>query len=154
MTNSRLEIDGGLHVPAPRDGLGWYFSIHSVLRDGSAKLAAPTGVQLKARDSTPVTASYTVRRTGVVRRSTVIEVTASDRMPDLVVRAKRGAVPSSAQDGVEVGRIPGGSRTARLELPAGALTQPAGLRVFPAAGLRGREFTITDPPEPTLLITS
>jgi len=70
------------------------------------------------------------------------------------VRAKRGAVPSDAQDGMEVGRIPGGGRTARLELPPGAVTLPAGLRVFPAAGLPGREFTITDPPEPTLLITS
>src|SRR5216683_3296344 len=154
VTNTRLEIDGGLHVPAPEDGLGWYFSIHSVLRDGSAKLAAPAGAQLKARDSTPVTASYTVRRAGVVRRSIVIEVTASDPMPDLVVRAKRGAVPSGAQDGAEVGRIPGGGRSARLELPAGALTLPAGLRVFPAASLPGREFTITDPPQATLLITS
>jgi hypothetical protein len=154
VTNTRLEIDGGLHVPAPQDGLGWYFSIHSVLRHGSAKLAAPTGVQLKARDSSPVTASYTVRRAGVVRRSIVIEVTASDRMPDLVVRAKRGAVPSGAQDGTEVRRIPGGSRTARMELPAGSITLPAGLRVFPAANLPGREFTLADPPEAMLLITS
>jgi hypothetical protein len=154
VTNSRLEIDGGLHVHAPQDGLGWYFSIHSVLRDGSAKLAAPTGVQLKARDSTPVTASYTVRRAGVVKRSIIIEVTASDPMPDLVVRAKRGAVPSDARDGTEVGRMPGGGRTARLELPIAALTLPVGLRVFPAAALPGRAFTITDPPEPTLLITA
>jgi len=154
VTNTRLEIGGGLHVPAPQDGLGWYFSIHSVLRDGSAKLAAPAGVQLKARASTPVTASYTIRRAGVVRRSIVIEVTASDRMPDLVVRAKRGAVPSGSQDGIEVGRVPGGGRTARLELPGGAVTLPAGLRVFPAAALPGREFTLTDPPEPTLLITN
>jgi hypothetical protein len=154
VTNARLEIDGGLHVPAPQDGLGWYFSIHSVLRDGSAKLAAPTGVQLKARDSTPVTANYVIRRAGVVRRSILIEVTASDPMPDLLVRAKRGTVPSDAQDGVEVGRIPGGGRSARLELPAGAVTLPVGLRIFPAAPLPGREFTITDPPEETLLITS
>jgi len=154
VTNTRLEIDGGLHIPAPQDGLGWYFSIHSVLRDGSAKFAAPTGVQLKARDSTAVTASYVVRRAGVVRRSILIEVTASDAMPDLVVRAKRGAVPSDAKDGIEAGRIPGGRKTARLELPPGAVTLPVGLRVFPAASLPGREFTITDPPEPTLMITS
>jgi hypothetical protein len=90
----------------------------------------------------------------MVRRSTVIEVTASDRMPDLVVRAKRGAVPSDAQDGTEVGRLPGGGRTARLELPPAALTLPAGVRVFPAASLPGREFTLTDPPSPALMITS
>ncbi len=152
-TNTKLEIDGGLHVPAPRDGLGWYFSIHSVQRNGSAKLAAPAGVQLKARDSTPVTASYTVRRAGVVRRSIVIEVTASDPMPDLVVRVKRGAVPSGPADGVESGRLPGGGRTARFELPVASLPVPAGLRVFPAAALPGREFIITDPPEATLMIT-
>jgi len=48
-TNTKLEIDGGLHVPAPPDGLGWYFSIHSVLRDGQVRLAAPAGVRLTAR---------------------------------------------------------------------------------------------------------
>jgi hypothetical protein len=48
-TNTKLEIDGGLHVPAPPDGLGWYFSIHSVLRDGQARRAAPAGVLLTAR---------------------------------------------------------------------------------------------------------
>jgi hypothetical protein len=154
VTNTKLEIDGGLHVPAPRDGLGWYFSVHSVQRDGSAKVAAPSGVQLKARDSTPVTASYTARRAGVVRRSVVIEVTGSDPMPDLVVRAKRGAVPSGPADGIEVGRLPGGGRTARLELPVASLPVPAGLRVFPAAPQPGREFTITDPPDGTLMITS
>jgi hypothetical protein len=152
-TNTKLEIDHGLHVPAPQDGLGWYFSIHSVLRDGSAKLAAPAGVQLKARDATPVTASYTVRRSGLVKRNIVIEVTGTDRLPALVVVAKRGAVPASVTDGAEAGRMAGGSRTARIELPAGTLTLPVGLRVFPAAGLPGREFTITDPPEGTLLIT-
>jgi hypothetical protein len=153
-TNTKLEIDGGLHVPAPQDGLGWYFSVHSVQRDGSAKLAAPAGVQLKARDSTPVTASYTVRRAGVVKRSVVIEVTGSDPMPDLIVRAKRGAVPSGAGDGIEAGRLAGGARTARLELPVASLPVHAGLRVFAAAALPGREFAITDPPEATLMITS
>ncbi len=154
ITNTKLEIDGGLHIPAPQDGLGWYFSIHSVLREGSSRLAAPAGLQLKARDSTPVTASYTVRRGGAFRRIVVIEVTASDRMPELVVRAKPREVPASADDGTEAGRMPGGSRTARLELPVSALHPPAGVRVFPAAGLPGREFTITGPPEPTLLISS
>lgn len=153
VTNTKLEIDGGLHVPAPPDGLGWYFSIHSVLRDGSARIAAPAGPQLKARDATPVTASYTVRRTGLVKKNIVIEVTASDRMPDLVVRTKPGAIPSDPQDGSEVGRLRGGGQTARIELSAGSLELPAGLRVFPAAGLPGREFTITDPPDGTLLIT-
>ncbi len=152
-TNTKLEIDGGLHVPAPPDGLGWYFSVHSVLRDGSSRLAAPAGLQVKARDSTPVTATYTVRRAGTFRRSVVIEVTASDKLPELVVRAKRNAVPASADDGSEVGRMSGGSRTARLELLVSALQLPAGLRVFPAAALPGREFTLTDPSEPTLLIT-
>ncbi|HEX5189554.1 MAG TPA: zinc ribbon domain-containing protein, partial [Streptosporangiaceae bacterium] len=112
-TNTKLEIDGGLHVPAPPDGLGWYFSIHSVLRDGSAKHVAPAGLQLKARDSTPVTATYSVRRAGTFRRTVVVEVTASDRLPELVVRAKPNAVPASPDDGTEVGRMPGGSRTAR-----------------------------------------
>ena len=49
ITNSKLEIDGGLHVRAPDDGRGWFFSIHSVLRDGAAKLAAPDGPRLHAR---------------------------------------------------------------------------------------------------------
>ncbi len=48
-TNTKLEIDGGLHIPAPPDGLGWYFSIHSVLRDGQIRMAAPAGVRLTAR---------------------------------------------------------------------------------------------------------
>ncbi len=153
-TNTKLEIEGGLHVPAPTDGLGWYFSIHSVLRDGAYRAAAPTGLQLKARDSTPVSATYTVRRGGTFRRTVVIEVTASDRLPNLVVRAKAGDIPANVDDGSEVGRMSGGSRTARLELPVSALHPPAGLRVFPAASLPGREFTITDPPAPTLLITA
>ena len=123
-TNTKLEIDGGLHVPAPPDGLGWYFSIHSVLRDGPSRLAAPAGLQLKARDSTPVTATYTVRRAGTFRRAVVIEVTASDKLPELVVRAKRSAVPDSADDGTEVGRMPGGSQTARLELAAQRAAAP------------------------------
>ena len=59
-----------------------------------------------------------------------------------------------AQDGFEAGRIPGGGKAARLELPAAALTLPAGLRVFPAVALPGREFTITDPPNTTLMITA
>jgi hypothetical protein len=153
ITNTKLEIDGGLHVPAPADGLGWYFSIHSVLREGSSRIAAPAGLQLKARDSTPVTANYTVRRAGTFRRTVVIEVTATAPLPDLVVRSKRNVVPASAEDGTEAGRMPGGSRTARLELPISALPLPVGLRVFPAASLPGREFTIVDPPEPTRLIT-
>jgi hypothetical protein len=153
ITNTKLEIDGGLHVTAPADGLGWYFSIHSVLRDGSARIAAPTGLQLRARESTPVTANYSVRRSGTFRRTVIIEVTASDRMPDLVVRSKRNGVPASAEDGTEAGRMVGGNRTARLELPIAALQLPVGLRVFPAASLPGREFTIVDPPEPTLLVT-
>jgi hypothetical protein len=154
ITNTKLEIDGGLHVPAPADGLGWYFSIHSVLREGSSRIAAPAGLQLKARDSTPVTANYTVRRAGTFRRTVVIEVTASAPLPDLVVRSKPNVVPASAEDGTEAGRMPGGSQTARLELPVSALQLPVGLRVFPAASLPGREFTIVDPPEPTLFITS
>jgi len=153
ITNTKLEIDGGLHVRAPADGLGWYFSIHSVRRDGSARIAAPTGPQVKARESTPVTASYTVRRGGTFRRTVVIEVTASGPMPDLVVRSKRSTVPRTVDDGTEAGRMRGGSRSARLELPVSALQLPVGLRVFPAASLPGREFTISDPPEPTLLIT-
>jgi hypothetical protein len=153
ITNTKLEIDGGLHIPAPTDGLGWYFSIHPILRDGSSRIAAPTGLQLKARESTPVTANYTVRRTGAFRRAVVIEVTASDPMPDLVVRSKPNAVPASAEDGTEAGRMPGGSRTARFELPVSALQLPVGLRVFPATSLPGREFTIIGPPEPALLIT-
>ena len=152
-TNTKLEIDHGLHVPAPQDGLGWYFSIYSVLRDGAAKLAAPVGVQLKARDATPVTASYTVRRSGLVKKNIVIEVTGTDRLPELVVVSKPGAVPASVTDGAEAGRMAGGRETARIEVPAGTLALPAGLRVFPAAGLPGREFTIADPPEGTLLIT-
>jgi hypothetical protein len=140
-------------VPAPQDGLGWYFSLHSVLRVGSAKLAAPTGVHLKARDATPVSASYTLRRSGLVKKNIIIEVSGTDRMPELVVVARRGAVPASVTDGSEVGRMPGGSQSARIELPAAGLQLPAGLRVFPAAGLPGREFTITDPPQGTLLIT-
>ncbi|MDR2988631.1 MAG: hypothetical protein LBV34_27735, partial [Nocardiopsaceae bacterium] len=153
ITNTKLEIDGGLHVPAPADGLGWYFSIHSILRDGSSRIAAPTGLQLKARESTPVTANYTVRRTGAIRKTVVIEVTASDAMPDLVVRSKPNKVPGSAEDGKEAGRLSGGNRSARLELPVSSLQLPVGLRVFPATSLPGREFTIVDPPEPTLLIT-
>jgi len=38
-------------------------------------------------------------------------------------------------------------------IDARAVQLPVGLRVFPAASLPGREFTIVDPPEPTLLIT-
>jgi hypothetical protein len=152
-TNTKLEIDHGLRLPAPQDGLGWYFSIHSVLRAGSAKLAAPTGVQLKARDATPVSASYTLRRSGLVKKNIIIEVSGTDRLPELVVVARRGAVPASVTDGSEVGRMPGGSQSARIELPAAGLPLPAGLRVFPAAGLPGREFTIADPPQGTLLIT-
>jgi hypothetical protein len=48
-TNTKLEIDGGLHIPAQPDGGGWYFSIHSVLRDGHVRIAAPDGVRLTAR---------------------------------------------------------------------------------------------------------
>ena len=48
-TNTKLEIDDGLHIPAPPDGRPWYFSIHSVLRDGQVRLAAPEGVRLTAR---------------------------------------------------------------------------------------------------------
>ncbi len=49
VTNTKLEIDGGLHVPAPPDGRPWHFSIHSVLRDGATRLAAPAGPHLTAR---------------------------------------------------------------------------------------------------------
>src|SRR5262249_12391812 len=90
ITNTKLEIDGGLHVPAPQDGLGWYFSIHSVQRDGPARLAAPTGLGLKARESTTVTASYVVRPAGMVRASILIEGTARYVMPHLCARAHRG----------------------------------------------------------------
>jgi len=48
-TNTKLEIDGGLRIPAPPDGRGWYFSIHSVLRDGQVRIPAPDGVRLTAR---------------------------------------------------------------------------------------------------------
>lgn len=152
MTNTKLELDGGLHVPAPPDGLAWYFSIHSVLRDGSAKLASPTGLQLKARDATPVTATYTIRRAGIRKKTIIVEVTASDRLPALVLRTKPGAVPAGPQDGSEAGRLDGGAQTARIEVPAVGL--PAGYRVFPAAALPGREFTLFDPPDAVMLISS
>jgi hypothetical protein len=151
-TNTKLEIDGGLHVPAPADGRAWYFSIHSVLRDGSMTRSAPTGVQLKARDATPVTATYTVRRAGRLKRTVVVEVQASDQLPDLVLRAKPGAVPLGPQDGSEAGRLHGGGRAARLEVPAADL--PAGFRLFAAAELPGRPFVLTDPPDTAMMISS
>ncbi|MGI9006429.1 MAG: hypothetical protein ACR2FU_09570 [Streptosporangiaceae bacterium] len=49
ITNTKLEIDGGLHVPAPPDGRGWHFGIYSVLRDGAIRVAAPTGPLLTSR---------------------------------------------------------------------------------------------------------
>lgn len=52
ITNTKLEIDGGLHVPAPQDGRGWYFSIHSVRREGGTRLAAPRGPRLEVRTRT------------------------------------------------------------------------------------------------------
>ena len=131
ITNTKLEIDGGLHVPAPTDGLGWYFSVHSVLRDGSSRIAAPTGLQLKARESTPVTATYTVRRAGTFRRTVVIEVTASDPMPDLVVRSKRSVVPAAQRTGTKragcqaaAGRPGSNSRSALCSCPSACGCSP------------------------------
>lgn len=49
ITNTKLEIDGGLHIPAPPDRRGWHVGVYSVLRDGQSRVAAPTGPVLTAR---------------------------------------------------------------------------------------------------------
>jgi hypothetical protein len=154
VTNTKLELNGGLRVPAPADGVAWYLSIHSVARDGSAALAAPTGVQLKAREAVAITATYTVRRTGIRKKMILVEVTADGPLPPLVVRAKPGAVPAGTREGTEVGRLGDGGSTARLEIPVAGVKLPAGLRVFAVGQVPGRPFTLTDPPDSTLLLTS
>lgn len=153
MTNTKLELNGGLLVPAPADGAAWYFSIHSLARDGSKALVAPTGVQLKARDAVAITAQYTVRRTGMRKKMILVEVTADGPLPPLVVRAKGGAIPSGMSDGTELGRLADGGTTARIEVPAAKVKLPAGIRVFSSGQVQGRPFTLTDPPESSLLLT-
>ena len=153
VTNTKLELGGGVQIAAPADGRAWHVCVYSALRDGPKLLIAPTGVQLAARSATPVTATYTVRRAGMRKKNVVVEVTADGPLPALVARVKSGAVPRSARDGAELGRFGGGGRTARLEFAAGDLPElPAGVRVFAAATLPGRPFTLTDPPDGALLV--
>src|SRR5664280_521448 len=154
VTNTKLELSGGLHIAAPPDGAAWYLSVHTALRDGKQVLVAPTGVQLQARAAKPIIATYTVRRNGLRRRTLVVEVTADGPLPSLVVRVKPNGVPASARDGTELGRLDGGAPTARLEVQVGALTLPAGVRVFATGTVTGRPLTLTDPPDRALLVST
>lgn len=159
MTNTRLELDSGLHVPAPADGAAWYVSIHSIARDGQAVLIAPAGVQLKARGATPVTAAYTIRQVGLRKKTIVVEVTADGPLPALVVRAKPGAVPSGTSDGTELGRLGDGGTTARLEAPIHTDRPPRertasqGLTLWthPAAGGRSTTTRLSGRPSAPML---
>jgi hypothetical protein len=152
VTNTKLEIDGGLEITAAADGAGWFVAVHSTIRDPSGKLlVARTGVCVKAREAVPVRASYEMRRSGLLRRNVVIEITADGPLPDLTLLSKPDGVPENGRDGAVVASIPGGQRSVRVEFGPGQLALPAGLRLFPA-GPCDRPLDLTHPADRDLIV--
>ena len=61
--------------------------------------------------------------------------------------------PGERSDGAEVGRMPGGSQTARIEFAAGTLLASAACGSSRPPGCQGASSLIADPPDGTLLIS-
>lgn len=89
VTNAKLDIDGGVSVPAPDDGRGLLVVVFAAVRVDGELVPAQTGPSLVAREPRPVRVCYDVQRTGLLRRKVLLSVRTAGGgpLPDLVVHA-------------------------------------------------------------------
>lgn len=68
VTNTKLDIDGGVAIPAPEDGRGLFVVVFPAVRVGGELIAAHSGPAVVARVPREVKVLYRVERTGLLRR--------------------------------------------------------------------------------------
>lgn len=81
VTNTKLDIDGGVAIPAPLDGRGLFVVVFPAVRVGGELVAAQSGPSLVAREPRPVTVGYAVERAGMLRRKVHVQVHTRDGSP-------------------------------------------------------------------------
>lgn len=113
ITNTKLDIDGGVTIPAPPDGRGLNVAVFSAVRLDGQPRPSTAGVSLTAREPRTIEVDYTVEVTGLLRKR--VEVTAHTRdngpLPHLRVIASAGG------DQRTVAEYTGSASTAKLEAP-------------------------------------
>lgn len=147
-TNTKLQIDGGVTIPAAVDGRALYVAVFPAVRPGPTASVVPTTVAatLEARQAAPVEVGYRVRFSGVFNKR--LEVTAECltsgvELPPFVVLAQTPAQFA----GHTLESHPGGGRQVTFRVdderwPAGSFQVRIQARAAP-----GAVVSVIDPPE-------
>ncbi|MBB2988458.1 hypothetical protein [Terracoccus luteus] len=147
LTNTKLQIDGGVSIDAPDDGRGVYVAVSSGIRAADGTLTpAATAATVLARAVVPVTVSYQVRFGGMLRRHADVDVITSNGrpLPPLTLVAAAGD-PAGPDVAATLATHPGGVPGVTLRVEADALPPaPFVLRLF-TVPVPGADVTVTDP---------
>ncbi len=158
VTNTSLEIKGGWHLAAPRDGSAYFVACYPLVRTGGTLRAVGPGTAMVARSAASPdadddlddlnqpehhehhdrerTVTYTLARSGWRRRTLRVHVRADGPLPAMVLVARPGTTPPQASDdGHPLARVsaspPTPQRTLEVSLEGAEL--PWGVRLFPGS---------------------
>lgn len=147
LTNTKLQIEGGLTIDAPRDGRGLFVSVYPGTRTPAGALeAAPVASTLEARRPEALTVSYDVRFSGLIRKHLDLTVTAGagQVLPPLRLVAA-ATEPDSPAVATTLCSYPGGLAQTTLRVEAENLPQaPFVIRLF-AEPPAGTVVEVSDP---------
>jgi hypothetical protein len=153
VTNTKLEINGGLDISAAEDGRPLYVAVFPGVRAGSsgAAVPAPAAATLQARTPAGPQIRYQVRSAArIMGRGTKrveVEVTeaAGRPLPALRLIGNPDHDPTGPDDGQLMAEHPGGSSSVQLVLEGDALPAvPVTLRLY-AVAPAGATVEMVDP---------
>lgn len=81
VTNTKLDIDGGITIAADDDGRPLHVVAFSAMRVNGEVHAAATGPSIVARQARNIQVSYTVEVTGLLRKKVEVNARTSDQLP-------------------------------------------------------------------------
>ncbi|WP_239394390.1 zinc ribbon domain-containing protein [Frankia sp. CiP3] len=155
VTNASLEIKGGWHLAAPRDGSPYFVACYPLVRTGGTLRVAALGTAVVARSAAQhephephephdrngyhdhhdreMTVTYTLARSGWRRRTLRVQISADGPLPAMVLVARPGTTPPQAnEDGHPLARVSAVPATAArtLEVSLEGAELPWGVRLF------------------------
>jgi hypothetical protein len=150
VTNAALEAGGGLvKLDVPDDGSVVHLAAFPAVRVNGKLVIAPSGTRLVARQASQAQVRYTVRRSGLLRRSLTVDISATPAIPYLRVMADPG--PGSTAAPLELKVIPrGDGKTVMFDIATNSAPTPWVLSVLPAALATG--VVVTAPPHADRLV--
>lgn len=81
VTNTKLDIDGGVAIPAPDDGRSVHVVVFSAARVGNELVPGQSGPGLVARSARPVTVQYRVSVVGLLRKKVTVNLETREGVP-------------------------------------------------------------------------